>query len=94
MFCYRKLGAFLNMKYHFSTKYRGEIGETPMAPSATLSSSASFPVVTGYKAYLSPDISLWDEEGFSGCLVYPCHHAIVTTPLEWTAVSPLSPKRI
>ena len=32
--------------------------------------------------YLAPAISHRDEEGFSSCSAHPCHHAVVTTPLE------------
>ena len=44
-----------------------------------------FPSVTGYRAYLSPVISPWGEEGFSSCLACPCHHAVATTPPEWVS---------
>jgi hypothetical protein len=44
-----------------------------------------FPSVAGYRAYLSPVISPWDEEGFSSCLACPCHHAVATTPPEWVS---------
>ena len=46
-----------------------------------------FPAVDGYKTYLAPKISLWDEEGFSSCLACPCHRAVATTPLECKVVS-------
>jgi hypothetical protein len=41
----------------------------------------------GYRTYLAPRISPWDEEGFSSCSACPCHRAIATTPPEWMAVS-------
>ena len=44
-----------------------------------------FPSVAGYRAYLSPVISPWGEEGFSSCLACPCHHAVATTPPEWVS---------
>ena len=45
------------------------------------------PAINGYRIYLPPEISPWDEEGFSSCVVCPCHHAIALTPPEWTIVS-------
>jgi len=47
----------------------------------------SFPGVTGYRTYLAPGISPWNEEGFSSCLTCPCRRAVATTPPEWAAVS-------
>jgi len=44
-----------------------------------------FPSVAGYRAYLSPLISPWGEEGFSSCLACPRHHAVATTPPEWVS---------
>jgi len=44
-----------------------------------------FPSVAGYRAYLSPVISPWGEEGFSSCLACPRHHAVATTPPEWVS---------
>jgi len=52
------------------------------SPTATVSSSADFPVDTGYTAYLAPPISRWDEDGFSSCSAHPCHRATPTTPPE------------
>ena len=37
---------------------------------------------SGYTAYFALAISRQDEEGFSSCSAHPCHHAVVTTPLE------------
>jgi hypothetical protein len=51
-------------------------------PSATLSPFDSFPAVHGYRIYLAPEISLWDEEGFSSCSACPYHRAVATTPPE------------
>jgi hypothetical protein len=45
------------------------------------------PAVHGYRIYLAPEISSWDEEGFSSCSACPCHRAVAITPLEWCAVS-------
>src|SRR5713101_1326170 len=28
----------------------------------------------------NPEISPWDEEGFSSCLMRPCHRAVANTP--------------
>jgi len=52
------------------------------SPSATVSSSADFPVETGYTTYPAPPISRWDEDGFSSCSAHPCHRAAPTTPPE------------
>jgi len=41
-----------------------------------------FPGVSGYRAYLAPDISAWGEEGFSSCLACPCYPAVATHPAE------------
>ena len=41
-----------------------------------------FPGGAGYTTYLAPDISAWDEDGFSSCLACPCHRAVPTTPPE------------
>jgi len=46
-----------------------------------------FPVVPGYRTYLAPEISSWDEEGFSSCSACPCHRTIAPTPPESVAVS-------
>ena len=56
-------------------------------PSATLSSFDSLPAVHGYRTYLAPEISPWDEEGFSSCSACPCHRAVATTPPKWITVS-------
>ena len=32
-------------------------------------------------------ISRWDEEGFSSCLMRPCHGAVADTPPKWFAAS-------
>ena len=56
-------------------------------PSATLSSSADFPGVAGYTAYLAPPLSRRDEEGFSSCSTCPCRRAVATTPPERPAAS-------
>jgi hypothetical protein len=32
-------------------------------------------------------ISPWGEEGFSSCLMCPCHRAIANTPPKWFAAS-------
>ena len=42
------------------------------------------PGVAGYRTYLAPAISRRGEEGFSSCLVCPCHRAAATTPPKWT----------
>jgi len=43
----------------------------------------SLPSVSGYRTYLSLEISSQGKEGFSSCLVYPCYHAVATTPPKW-----------
>jgi hypothetical protein len=43
----------------------------------------------GYRADLPPEISPWDEEGFSSCVVCPCSRAVALTPPEWSGVSAL-----
>ena len=44
-----------------------------------------FPGVAGYRTYLAPAISRRGEEGFSSCLVCPCHRAAATTPPKWAS---------
>ncbi len=41
------------------------------------------PALPGYRTYLAPGISPWDEEGFSSCSASPCHRAAPITPPEW-----------
>ena len=41
-----------------------------------------FPGGAGYTTYLAPDITAWDEDGFSSCLACSCHRAVPTTPPE------------
>jgi len=50
--------------------------------SATLSSSAEFPVVPVIRLTQLPPFSGRDEEGFSSCSTYPGHRAVATTPPE------------
>ena len=38
------------------------------------------PGVVGYRVYLAPAISHWDEEGFSSCFACPCHRAVADHP--------------
>ena len=45
------------------------------------------PGVTGYRIYLAPAISHWDEEGFSSFLVHPCQHAVGFTPPKGCSAS-------
>jgi hypothetical protein len=66
--------------------FLGSTGATPLPryyePTATLSSSADFPAVTGYTTYLAPPISPRDEEGFSSFVTRPCLRAVTSTPPE------------
>src|SRR5450631_191311 len=43
-----------------------------------------FPGFSGYKTYLAPAISRWDEEGFSSCLACPCQRDVASTPPKWS----------
>ena len=50
------------------------------SPSATLSSSADFPVLPVIRPTQLPRISPRDEEGFSSCLLCPCRRAVANHP--------------
>src|SRR5215468_3008532 len=56
-------------------------------PSATLSSSADFPVVPVIRPTQLPPLSRRDEEGFSSCSTRPSHRAVAPTPPEQPAAS-------
>jgi hypothetical protein len=56
-------------------------------PSATLSSSADFPVSPVIRPTPLPPLSRRDEEGFSSCSTRPCHRAVALTPPEQPAAS-------
>src|SRR5262249_48995322 len=48
--------------------------------SATLSSSADFPVLPVIRPTQLPPLSQRDEEGFSSCSMCPCRHAVANHP--------------
>jgi hypothetical protein len=55
-------------------------------PSVTLSPSTDFPVLPVIR-FPHPQISPRDEEGFSSCLMRPCHRAVANAPPERPAAS-------
>src|SRR5215471_14343553 len=55
-------------------------------PSATLSPSTDFPVFPVIQLS-APWISPWGEEGFSSCLMRPCHRAVANAPPKCSIAS-------
>ena len=72
-----------------SSSLHGHYAVSPLllALPATLSPSFLFPGVAGYRSYLLQRFLARGEEGFSSCLMCPCHRAVANTPPKWFAVS-------